>query len=69
MSKVNWSLVAEDMEGIVHAMWDCENCDWKLDGYRQLDDGENQAYLHATLNFHTVHGEIVTMRKITGKEK
>ncbi len=71
MSKANihYEFVTEDLKGVVHAIWECEDCDWKQDGYMMLDDGENKAYEHATTLGHAVHGEIVTMRKILGKKK
>ncbi len=58
-------MITEDLEGIVSAIWDCENCDWKNDGYKELDNGEKKAYAHAELG-HIVRGEIVTIRKIVG---
>jgi len=61
-------MITEDLEGIVSAIWDCDDCNWKLEGYKLLDNGEKIATAHAELG-HTVHGEIVTMRKIVGKAK
>ena len=59
-------MIGEDIEGVVSAQWECENCGWRNNGYKELDDGEEAAYEHAGEYGHTVRGEIVTMRKIEG---
>jgi hypothetical protein len=62
-------MITEDLEGVVGAVWSCDDCGWKNEAYRQLDNGEGEAYYHAKNFGHTVCAEIVTMRKIVGKLK
>lgn len=60
-------MITKDLEGIVSAIWECDNCDWKLEGYDLRDAGDSIAEKHAEENGHTVRGEIVNMRLIEGK--
>jgi len=56
--------IAEYKEGIIHQLFECDNCDWKNSDYIH---GEDLATDHADESGHTVRGEAVTSIKIVGK--
>jgi hypothetical protein len=48
-------MTAEKHSHVIHAIFKCQECDWKYENYI---DGDKKAYKHASKTGHFVRGEI-----------